>query len=119
MKIKNGGPLSGNGVVDISRIIAGPSCSQFLGNLGANVIKVEWPGSGDNTRGWGAFYLRDELGEETSESAYSLCINSKKRALTPDVTRISGQKFLKQLVAQADVLIKNFKVGGLKIRTGL
>ena len=110
----NNGPLSGIRVLDMSRILAGPSSSQLLGDLGADVIKIERPGSGDDTRGWGPPWLKDDKGKETRESAYYLCTNRNKRSLTIDFTKPEGQKLLKELASRADVLIENFKVGGLQ-----
>ena len=111
---KNNGPLSGIRVLDMSRILAGPSSAQLLGDLGADVIKIERPGSGDDTRGWGPPWLKDDKGKETQESAYYLCANRNKRSLTIDFTKPGGQKLLKELASRADVLIENFKVGGLQ-----
>ena len=111
---KNNGPLSGIRVLDMSRILAGPSSAQLLGDLGADVIKIERPGSGDDTRGWGPPWLKDDQGKETRESAYYLCANRNKRSLTIDFTKPEGQKLLKELASRADVLIENFKVGGLQ-----
>ena len=111
---ENSGPLSGIRVLDMSRILAGPSSAQLLGDLGADVIKIERPGSGDDTRGWGPPWLKDEKGNETTESAYFLCANRNKRSLTIDFTKPEGQEVLKKLASKADVLIENFKVEGLK-----
>ena len=111
---KNNGPLSGIRVLDMSRILAGPSSAQLLGDLGADVIKIERPGSGDDTRGWGPPWLKDDQGKETRESAYYLCANRNKRSLTIDFTKPEGQKLLKELASRADILIENFKVGGLQ-----
>ena len=111
---KNNGPLSGIKVLDMSRILAGPSSAQLLGDMGADVIKIERPGSGDDTRGWGPPWLKDDEGKETRESAYYLCANRNKRSLTIDFTKPEGQKLLKELASRADVLIENFKVGGLQ-----
>ena len=111
---KNNGPLSGIRILDMSRILAGPSSAQLLGDLGADVIKIERPGSGDDTRGWGPPWLKDDEGKETRESAYYLCANRNKRSLTIDFTKPEGQKLLKELASRADVLIENFKVGGLQ-----
>ncbi|HJM07682.1 MAG TPA: CoA transferase, partial [SAR324 cluster bacterium] len=110
----NSGPLSGIRVLDMSRILAGPSSAQLLGDLGADVIKIERPESGDDTRGWGPPWLKDEQGNDTEESAYFLCANRNKRSLTIDFTKPEGQNILKQLASKADVLIENFKVGGLR-----
>ncbi len=106
--------LNGLKVLDLSRVLAGPWAGQLLGDLGADVVKVERPGSGDDTRAWGPPYLQDEEGRDTSEAAYFLSANRNKRSLTIDFTQPEGQKLLRELVAKADVLIENFKVGGLK-----
>ena len=111
---KNNGPLSGIRVMDMIRILPGPISAQLLGDLGADVIKIERPGSGDDTRGWGPPWLKDDEGKETRESAYYLCANRNKRSLTIDFTKPEGQKLLKELASRADVLIENFKVGGLQ-----
>ncbi|MCB9947170.1 MAG: CoA transferase [Rhodospirillaceae bacterium] len=107
------GPLAGLRVLDLSRILAGPTCTQLLGDLGADVIKVERPGAGDDTRKWGPPYVRDAEGRETTESAYYLCCNRNKRSVTIDFTRPEGAALVRRLAAGADVLIENFKVGGL------
>ncbi|SOB76295.1 Crotonobetainyl-CoA:carnitine CoA-transferase CaiB [Marinobacter sp. LV10R510-11A] len=106
-------PLAGIKVLDISRVLAGPWCGQMLADMGADVIKVERPGSGDDTRNWGPPWLAG-----TQESAYYLCANRGKRSVTVDMAKPEGQAVIKQLVAQSDVLLENFKVGGLK-RYGL
>ena len=105
--------LAGIKVLDLSRILAGPSAAQLLGDLGADVVKVEKPGEGDDTRKWGPPYVRDTSGEETQESAYYLCANRNKRSIAIDIGSESGQDVAHRLIAQADVLIENYKVGGL------
>jgi crotonobetainyl-CoA:carnitine CoA-transferase CaiB-like acyl-CoA transferase len=107
------GALAGLRVLDLSRVLAGPWASQLLGDLGADVIKVEKPGSGDDTRGWGPPWLADGTGRSTTDAAYFLCTNRNKRSLTVDMTRPEGQAILRELAAQADVVLENFKVGGL------
>lgn len=107
-------PLSGVRVLDLSRVLAGPWAGQLLADLGADVIKVERPGAGDDTRTWGPPYLRDEDGRETAEAAYFLCANRNKRSVTIDMSRPEGQALIRQLAQQADVLLENFKVGGLQ-----
>ncbi len=107
------GPLSGVRVFDLSRILAGPSCTQLLGDLGADVIKVERPGAGDDTRQWGPPYVKDANGNDTTESAYYLSCNRNKRSLTLDVSQPQGQALARRLIAHCDVLVENFKVGGL------
>ena len=108
------GPLSGFRVLDLSRILAGPWASQLLADLGAEVIKIERPGQGDDTRGWGPPYMPDESGAPTSESAYFHSANRGKQSVCIDISSKPGQKLIIQLVAKCDVLIENFKVGGLK-----
>ncbi len=108
------GALAGLKVLDLSRVLAGPWASQLLGDLGADVIKVEKPDSGDDTRGWGPPWLADGEGAATTDAAYFLCTNRNKRSLTVDITRPEGQAILRQLAAQSDVVLENFKVGGLK-----
>ena len=107
------GALSHLRVLDLSRVLAGPWASQLLADLGAEVIKIEKPGSGDDTRGWGPPWLADGTGEPTREAAYFLCTNRNKRSLTVDIARPEGQAIVRELAADADVVIENFKVGGL------
>src|SRR5512139_2796208 len=107
------GPLQGIVVLDLSRILAGPWATQVLADYGAEVLKVEHPLGGDDTRKWGPPYLRDAAGRETPESAYYLSANRGKRSLAIDFSRDEGQALVRQLAAQADVLVENFKVGGL------
>lgn len=105
--------LSNVRVLDLSRVLAGPWCGQILGDLGAEVIKVERPVTGDDTRHWGPPFLKDAQGSETSEAAYYLTANRNKQSLTVDFTQPKGQRIIRELVAQSDVLLENFKVGGL------
>ncbi|AHG65202.1 CaiB/BaiF CoA transferase family protein [Advenella mimigardefordensis] len=105
--------LAGIKVLDLSRILAGPTAAQLLGDLGADVVKVEKPLEGDDTRKWGPPYVADRSGEKTDESAYYLCANRNKRSIAIDITSASGQKRVHQLMAHTDVLIENYKVGGL------
>jgi crotonobetainyl-CoA:carnitine CoA-transferase CaiB-like acyl-CoA transferase len=107
------GALAGLKVLDLSRVLAGPWSSQLLGDLGADVVKVERPGSGDDTRAWGPPWLDGAAGEATRESAYYLCANRNKRSLSVDVSEPEGQRQVRELAAKADILIENFKVGGL------
>lgn len=100
-------------VLDLSRVLAGPWASQLLADLGAEVIKVERPGAGDDTRGWGPPWLRDAAGAETSESAYFLSANRGKKSITVDLTRPEGQDLVRRLAARSDVVLENYKVGGL------
>jgi crotonobetainyl-CoA:carnitine CoA-transferase CaiB-like acyl-CoA transferase len=106
-------PLSGVRVLDLSRILAGPWCTQILGDLGADVVKVERPGGGDDTRSWGPPWLKDQQGQDTTESAYFQCANRNKRSVALDFSKPDDLLTLRALVAQADVLVENFKVGGL------
>lgn len=105
--------LSGIKVLDLSRILAGPSAAQLLGDLGADVVKVEKPGDGDDTRKWGPPYIRDSAGEKTDESAYYLSANRNKRSIAIDISTEEGQALVHRLIEKADVLIENYKVGGL------
>ena len=107
------GALSNIRVLDMSRILAGPWSGQLLADLGAEVIKVERPNMGDDTRSWGPPYLKDDNGMETTESAYYLSTNRGKKSITVDITKIDGQSIIRDLVKQSDVLIENYKVGGL------
>ncbi|HEU4459012.1 MAG TPA: CaiB/BaiF CoA-transferase family protein [Methylibium sp.] len=105
--------LGGLRVLDLSRVLAGPWCTQVLGDLGADVVKVERPGAGDDTRGWGPPFLRDRLGAESAESAYFLGANRNKRSITIDLAHPQGHSLVRQLAREADVLVENFKVGDL------
>jgi crotonobetainyl-CoA:carnitine CoA-transferase CaiB-like acyl-CoA transferase len=107
------GALSHIRVLDLSRVLAGPWAGQMLGDLGAEVIKIERPGSGDDTRAWGPPFLRDRDGHETAESAYFLCANRNKKSVTVDIARPEGQRIIRELARRADVVLENFKVGGL------
>ena len=113
-KKTNTGPLQGLRILDMRRILAGPTCTQMLGDLGADVIKVERPGEGDDTRKWGPPYLKDLDGSDTTESAYYLSANRNKRSFTVDISFTEGQKLIRKLAGKSDVLIENYKVGGLK-----
>ncbi|NNG02585.1 MAG: CoA transferase [Inquilinus sp.] len=106
-------PLTGLRVLDMTRVLAGPSATQMLGDLGADVVKLERPGTGDDTRGWGPPYLRDADGAETTESAYYVSANRNKRSLTVDFTHAEGQRLTRALAARAEVLVENFKPGTL------
>ncbi|WNW12497.1 CaiB/BaiF CoA-transferase family protein [Pseudomonas sp. DTU_2021_1001937_2_SI_NGA_ILE_001] len=107
------GALSHIRVLDLSRVLAGPWAGQILADLGAEVIKVERPGAGDDTRAWGPPFLQDAEGENTSEAAYYLAANRNKQSVTIDFTQSEGQALVRELAARSDVLIENFKVGGL------
>ena len=108
------GALSNIRVLDLSRVLAGPWASQILGDLGADILKVERPGAGDDTRLWGPPFLKDPQGQPTGESAYYLCTNRNKRSLAIDMALPPGQALIRALALQCDVVIENFKVGGLK-----
>ncbi|ALT80094.1 CoA-transferase [Paucibacter sp. KCTC 42545] len=105
--------LAGVRVLDLSRVLAGPWCTQTLADLGADVIKVERPGSGDDTRAWGPPYLKNAEGADTSEAAYYLGANRNKRSIAIDIATPEGQALIRQLAAGVDVLVENFKVGDL------
>src|SRR5258708_16356219 len=107
------GPLSHLTVLDLSRVLAGPWCTQLLADLGATVIKVERPGSGDDTRAWGPPFLKDAQGHDSSEAAYYLACNRGKLSVAVDFTQPAGQRIVRDLALQADVLVENFKLGGL------
>jgi len=107
------GPLAPLTVLDLSRVLAGPWCTQLLADLGATVIKIERPGAGDDTRAWGPPYLKDADGHDTSEAAYYLCCNRGKLSVAVDFTTPEGQRIVTELARQADVLVENFKVGSL------
>lgn len=108
------GALDGLRILDLSRILAGPTCTQLLGDLGAEVIKIENPATGgDDTRTWGPPFIMDPDGEQTDLSAYFMCANRNKLSVAVDITTPEGQATIKALAATADVLIENFKPGGL------
>ncbi|MGQ2981654.1 MAG: CaiB/BaiF CoA transferase family protein [Polaromonas sp.] len=111
-------PLTGVRVLDLSRVLAGPWAGQLLADLGADVVKVEKPGAGDDTRAWGPPYLKDSEGRDTAEATYFLCANRNKRSVAIDIATPEGQAQVRALAQQADVLLENFKVGGLQ-RYGL
>ena len=107
------GPLAGLRVLDLSRVLAGPWCSQLLADMGAEVIKLERPGRGDDTRSWGPPYLKDRDGQDTPDAAYVLAANRGKQSVTVDFTRPEGQALVRELAAVSDVLLENLKVGDL------
>ena len=107
-------PLDHIRVLDMSRILAGPWCGQTFADLGAEVIKIERPGAGDDTRGWGPPFMADRDGAETDVAAYFLAANRGKKSVTVDITKPEGQDLIRRLAAECDVLIENYKVGGLK-----
>ena len=107
------GPLAHLTILDLSRVLAGPWCTQLLADMGATVIKVERPGTGDDTRAWGPPFLKDAGGRDTSEAAYYLACNRGKLSVAVDFTQPEGQRIVRDLALQSDVLVENFKVGGL------
>lgn len=113
MKTLEPAALAGIRVLDLSRILAGPSATQLLGDLGADVVKVEKPGEGDDTRKWGPPYQKDAGGAETAESAYYLAANRNKRSIALDLADPQNLEQVHRLLERADVLVENYKVGGL------
>jgi len=107
------GALSHIRVLDLSRVLAGPWCTQNLADLGADVLKIERPGTGDETRHWGPPFVKDEKGVFTTETAYFICINRNKRSITVDISKPEGQTIIRELVLQSDVVVENYKVGDL------
>ena len=108
------GALAGIKVLDLSRVLAGPWCTQILADLGADVVKIELPQAGDDTRHWGPPFLQDEHGHDTDQASYFASCNRNKRSVTIDMSKPEGQALIRQLAEQADVLVENFKVGGLR-----
>ncbi|MBM3354807.1 MAG: CoA transferase, partial [Betaproteobacteria bacterium] len=108
------GPLSHIRVLDLSRVLAGPWAAQNLGDLGAEVIKVERPGAGDDTRSWGPPFMKDRDGKDTGEAAYYLSVNRNKKSITLDIAKPQGQAIARELAAKCQVLVENYKVGALK-----
>ena len=107
------GPLSHIRVLDLTRVLAGPWCAQNLADLGADVIKVERPKKGDDSRAFGPPWVKDESGKETTESAYFMCANRGKRSITIDVSKAAGQAIVRELAEHADVVLENYKTGDL------
>jgi crotonobetainyl-CoA:carnitine CoA-transferase CaiB-like acyl-CoA transferase len=107
------GPLSHVRVLDLSRIMAGPWAGQILADLGADVVKVERPGVGDDTRGWGPPFLKDKSGRDTREAGYFLAVNRGKRSIAVDLAEGEGQRIVRALAARADIVLENFKAGTL------
>src|SRR5665213_513707 len=103
------GPLAGIRVLDLSRVLAGPWCTQILGDLGADVLKVEHPGVGDDTRRWGPPFVPDG----SHDSAYYLCANRNKRSIAIDIAAPEGATLIRRLAADCDIVVENFRVGGL------
>jgi len=106
-------PLTGIRVLDMSRILAGPWSAQTFADLGAEVIKIERPGTGDDTRSWGPPFVKDRAGNETDEAAYFMSANRGKKSLTVDIAEPEGQAIVRELAAKSDILLENYKVGGL------
>lgn len=106
--------LAGIKVLDLSRVLAGPWATQMLADLGADVVKVERPVAGDDTRHWGPPFLKDDAGNDTREASYFTACNRNKRSITVDMAHPEGQALLRRMAAEADVVVENFKVGGLK-----
>jgi crotonobetainyl-CoA:carnitine CoA-transferase CaiB-like acyl-CoA transferase len=106
--------LEGVKVLDLSRVLAGPWAGQMLADLGADVVKVERPGTGDDTRAWGPPWLKDASGEATRDAAYYFCANRNKRSVTIDIAHPEGAALVRRLALEADVVLENFKVGGLR-----
>ena len=107
------GPLSHIRVLDLSRIMAGPWAGQILADLGADVVKVERPGAGDDTRGWGPPFLKDKAGRDTPDAGYFLAVNRGKRSIAIDLAEAEGQSIVRALAARADIVLENFKAGAL------
>ncbi|MBT9474997.1 CaiB/BaiF CoA-transferase family protein [Polaromonas sp.] len=105
--------LQGIRILDLSRVLAGPWCTQTLADLGADVIKIERPGTGDDTRTWGPPFLKDDQGAETHEAAYYLGANRNKRSVTCDIAQPAGQALIRELALHCDVFVENFKVGDM------
>lgn len=110
----NTGALKGVRVFDMTRILAGPSATQILGDMGADVLKIEKPEEGDDTRKWGPPYLKDDAGEDTRESAYYLSANRNKKSISLDFTKPEGLALAKKLIATSDILFENYKAGALE-----
>jgi crotonobetainyl-CoA:carnitine CoA-transferase CaiB-like acyl-CoA transferase len=108
------GALSHLKVLDLSRVLAGPWCTQMLADLGADVVKVERPNEGDDTRHWGPPFLKDADGNDTDQAAYFTACNRNKRSITIDIAKPEGQALIRQMALSSDILVENFKVGGLK-----
>ena len=100
-------------VLDLSRVLAGPWCTQMLADLGADVVKVEKPGDGDDTRHWGPPFLKDEHGNATEHASYFTACNRNKRSITIDIAKPEGQEIIRKMALESDILVENFKVGGL------
>lgn len=112
--VANKGALSHLKVLDLSRVLAGPWCTQMLADLGADVVKIERPVAGDDTRHWGPPFLKDAQGNDTSQASYYTATNRNKRSITLDLAHPQGQAIVRKMALQSDILVENFKVGGLK-----
>ena len=106
--------LKGIKVLDLTRVLAGPYCTQMLGDLGADIIKVERPGGGDDTRGFAPPFVKNDDGEETDLSAYFCGANRNKRSITINLSTKEGQGIVKKLLSECDILVENFKTGTLE-----
>ena len=107
------GPLKDIKIFDLTRVLAGPHCTQILGDLGADIIKVERVENGDDTRKFAPPFMKDENGNDTDQSAYFSGTNRNKRSITLNLNSPEGQYIAKQLIAKSDILVENFKVGTL------
>ncbi len=107
------GPLSGVTVVDLTRVLAGPTCTQILGDLGADIIKIERPGAGDDTRKFAPPFVKDGEGNDTTESSYYMGANRNKRSVALDISKPEGQDIVRRMAVKADALVENFKTGNL------
>jgi formyl-CoA transferase len=110
---KTAGALAGIKVLDLSRVLAGPWCTQILADLGADVVKIERPGVGDDTRAWGPPFLKDAEGRDTDQATYFTACNRNKRSVTVDMATPEGRALLQRMAAQSDIVVENFKTGGL------
>lgn len=108
------GALAGLKVLDLSRVLAGPWCTQILADLGADVVKIERPGAGDDTRHWGPPFLKDADGQNTDQASYFTACNRNKRSVTIDMASAEGQALIREMALKSDIVVENFKVGGLK-----
>ena len=117
-KSKSSLPLTGIRILDLTRVLAGPLSAQMLGDLGAEVIKVERPGGGDDARAFGPPYLKDPEGRENNNNSFYLCANRNKKSVTVNIARPEGQEIIRELARSCDVMMENYKVGDLK-RYGL
>src|ERR1700754_1010061 len=107
------GPLKGTRVLDLTRVLAGPFATQILADLGAEVIKVERPGTGDDTRGWGPPYVKDAGGNDTTETTYFASCNRGKKSIALDLADPGAQEKIRELAGRCDILVENYKVGDL------